>query len=789
MTPTAQVWNLRRILILLTRNWWRIALILLGSIVGAWLFLRYTTATYLSQATIQIDFSQSSLLKGKESAETFLSYENIADSYVELFTTHDLVETVVRELKLEWEVYSVGKVGRSLSFPHPFEIEVRDTSQAFYRLFPLYIELDGQMRTFSILKNDTTICTGKVGEWTPCGQLSLRLIPTREDKSLPSGLFFVQKLSPAAAIHSWQRRISIVSKRGLTSWTISVTDVSPARAQLFLQSLLKHARTYEQLIRQEQYSRALKYIDTILYSTRQGLMTVQDSLFRQERMADAPFAEARKEHTLELFSEIERQRFAPSEESTLILLEKRLKNLLDTLSLMPTAPVSTIPLPSMLSKELQEGIHTINQLIEQRERLMQAYVSTAFPVTDITQSLIRSIKQTLYSLTEILSLRKQIRLRQMQGWTQYKEQFYKDILSKRQFALLEDDISLRREIYRFLLEKRIQIAIDREAIVSAIRISQPPSTPNTPLSPNPLQVYVLFIVLGLVIGVGGTILWHFIHQQVSYKVDLEDISPVPILGELPYHKEDKGLFPFSGLQLEVLRSLRSALGFLWEEGKPKVLVITSTVSGEGKSYVARGMAYVYALAGHRVLLIDADLRRASITNEVGFHGKGLSLLLANPHHAPETLNESIIPLGREGLHLLPSGPLPPNPPELLESPFLKELVETLKTRYDLFIIDTAPIGLVPDTASILHVLPYAVMVYVFRADYSRLSFLSHLKELMSVQRLQKVYLLFNGTRLTKPRYGYGYGYGYYGESYGRHYYSSQSANGSLWKRIRELLPI
>ncbi|MCX7764247.1 MAG: polysaccharide biosynthesis tyrosine autokinase [Bacteroidia bacterium] len=789
MSPMPQAWNLRRILILLTRNWWRIALILLGSIAMAWLFLRYTTATYLSQATIQIDFSQSSLLKGKESAETFLSYENIADSYVELFTTHDLVETVVRELKLEWEVYSVGKVGKSLIFPHPFEIEVRDSLQAFYRLFPLYIELDGQMRTFSILKNDTTICTGKVGEWAPCGQLNLRLIPAREDGSLPSGLFFVQKLHLAAAIHNWQRRISVVSKRGLTSWTISVTDISPTRARLFLQSLLKHARTYEQLIRQEQYSRALKYIDTILYSTRQDLMTVQDSLFRQERVADAPFAEARKEKTLELFSEIERQRFTPSEESTLILLEKRLKNLLDTLTLTPTAPVSTIPLPSTLSKELQEGIHTINQLIEQRGRLMQAYVSTAFPVTDITQSLVQSIKQTLYSLTEMLSLHKQIRLRQRQGLTQYKEQFYKDILSKRQFALLEDDISLRRELYRFLLEKRIQLAIDREAIVSAIRISQPPSTPNTPLYPNPLQVYILFIVLGLVGGVGGTLLWHYIHQQVSYKIDLEDLSPVPILGELPYYKEGKGLFPFSGLQLEVLRSLRSALGFLWEEGKPKVLVITSTVSGEGKSYVARGMAYAYALAGHRVLLIDADLRRASITNEVGFHGKGLSLLLANPPHAPEMLNESIIPLGREGLYLLPSGPLPPNPTELLESPFLKELVESLKTSYDLFIIDTAPMGLVPDAASILHVLPYAVMVYVFRADYSRLSFLSHLRELIHVQRLQKVYLLFNGTRLTKPRYGYGYGYGYYVESYGRHYYSSQRANGSLWKRVRELLPI
>lgn len=792
--PTQSNWDFRRILILLTRNWWFPLGMLAFTLIAARLYLRYATTTYKSDATIQIDLAQTSLVKaGKGGEAFFLPIESLTDAYVELFTTHELVEAIVRELKLDWEIYSVGKVGRSLAFPPPFWIETSDSLQVvgrdFYTLSPLYIELRGDSGTFKLTHGDSILCVGLPGRWLPCGNGKIRLIPTRPE-GLPAGTFAIHRIPERIAVHNWQRRISLLPKRGYTTWLISVTDISPARAQRFLYKLLEHSREYERMLRQAQYQRALLYVDTLLHAVRTALTLAQDSLFMQERNTEMPFASTRRERVLALFTEIEKKRTDFPQEEALLAIEKAIQRLYDSIAADPGASTALIPITPALPEELRTPLQGINDLIERREKLLQIYTAQAAPVVEMTRLLLRRLMQAQHITRELLDASIESNLRHLREWKLQREKLYKDISSERHFSLLQEDIALRRDIYKALLEKRIQLSIDKEAILSAIRIVQPPTVPDMPLSPNPIQVYVIALVLGLILGVGGVLLWHFIHQRVSYRVDLEGLSPVPVLGELPYSREAKGLFAFSGLQLEVLRSLRGALGFLWEEGAPKVIVVTSTVSGEGKSFVARGLAYVYALLGQRVLLIDADLRRATITQQVGFPTKGLSLLLANPHQLLASYQEYIVPMGRKGLDLLPAGPSPPNPAELLESPTFNELIRQLADQYEVFVIDTAPVGLVPDGLSVLRQLPFAVTLYVFRADYSRIPFLNHLAEVVKLHRLQKVYLLFNGTRLAKPRYGYGYGYGYYGDGYAsRYYYTGRNGRLPLWKRIRELLPI
>lgn len=787
-------WDFRRILIILTRQWWVPISMLLLSFLAARLYLRYATATYKSDATIQLDFGQSSFVKTDKSGASFLPIESMTDAYIELFSTYDLIETIVRELRLDWETYSVGKVGRSLIFPNPFQIQTSDSLRVmgrdFNAIFPVSLEVERTSQTFTLYKGDSVICSGKIGQWATCGTGKLRIAPVKEGAPLPNGEFLIFRYSERQAVQSWQTRISALPKRGLTTWVISVTDVSPVRAQAFLSKLLEHAREYERSLRQVQYKKAIEYVDTLLHAVRINLTQAQDSLFAKERAFEMPFAEARRQRTVSLFSEVEEKRLEVSQDAALATLARVLQKVADSLSNNPGTNIAPILIPLSAKEDIRQPLQEINELIARRERLMQLYTPSAAPVASLNQTLLRRLAQAQYLVAELRASANEANLRRLQEWLRQRERLYKDISSEREFSLLEEDIALRRDIYKSLLEKKIQLSIDKEAVASAIRVSQPPTAPNFPLSPNPIQVYIVALVLGFVLGVGSVLGWHFIHQRVSYRMDIEGLSPVPIIGELPYGKGEKGLFPFSGLQLEVLRSLRSAIGFLWEEGYPKVLVLNSTVSGEGKSYVARGMAYAYALSGYKVLLIDADLRRASISHQVGFREQGLSLLLSAPNQAAQKLAECIIPMGREGLDLLPSGTLPPNPAELLETGGLEGLIQVLADRYDIFIIDTAPIGLVPDALGILRHLPHAVVLYVFRADYSRIPFLSHLEEAMKVHRLNKVYLLFNGTRLSKPRYGYGYGYGYYGDTYGGRYYrTSQNGKLSVWRRIREFIPI
>lgn len=785
-------WNPRRVLILLTRNWWWPVGMFVLSLLAARLYLRYTTAIYKSTATIQIDFSQTGFLKRQDS-ETPFPMERLLDAYLELFTTYDLVHAVVKELHLDWEVYSVGKVGRALVFPTPFLIELKQEKDPnaegeFWRLFPLKIQVKGEGQ-YQVIKNDTVLCAGTVGEWVYCKKWYIRLVPADERRGLPIGSFLVVKLSDQSATYTWQTKVALLSKRGKSTWLISVNDISASRAQRFLGTLLEHSREYERSLRQVHYQRALAYIDTLLISFRISLGYIQDSLLLKERKYDIAFSAARRGKTVELFSAVDALSETAAQRQALTILQKMLQSLIDSLQIRSDYMPNPLLPPLKLNEAILRQIENINELIERRQQLMRVYTSSSIPVMTVNQALMRALYQCLHTTSEQLLWDAQERLRLYEEWTKRREKLYQDVLSEREVSLLQEDISLRREVYKTLLQKKIQYSIDKEAVTTAIQVTQPPTLPSAPISPNPIQVYALAVAVGLIIGVGGVVGWYLISQQVSYRADLEGLSPFPVIGELPFSSEKKGLFPYSGLQIEVLRSLRNALGFLWEEGQPKVLVVTSTVSGEGKSYVARGIAYAYALAGYRVLLIDADLRRAFISQAVGQLSSGLSLLLAGMEEklSPDAY---IIPMGKEGLFLLPSGPFPPNPTELLESDNLSRIIQGLSSSFDIFVIDTAPLGIVSDTLGIIRGLPHAVILCIFRADYSRISFLAHIEEITKIHHLQKVYLLFNGTKLSKPRYGYGYGYGYYGDGYARRYYTTaQNGRPHFWKRLRELFPI
>ncbi|MCX7607357.1 MAG: polysaccharide biosynthesis tyrosine autokinase [Bacteroidia bacterium] len=787
-----QEWDLRRVLIIITRNWWWPVLTLSVAVFAAWGYLRYAEAAYKSDATVQIDLSANPSLLGKKmESSALISFESMLEAYLELFLVYDLIAEVVDTLRLDWEVYSVGKVGRSLVFPTPFWIE-GETAEAESLLksqgfMELRLEQGGR---YTLGKNDSVWARGVIGEWVSYKQGPRIRIRETEAPLANPGTYEIHHIPYKVAVASWQNRVSVVPKRGLTVLQVSVVDKSPARAARFLFMLLELSREHERSIRQVQYEKALRYVDTLLAFMKAELSLAQDTLLSVERRSEAPFIPARREYILRLFSEV----YGENESIYFLYvdkLDKYIQSVLDTLRYAPDSPLSVLPVWADIEEDFRSRIEKINELIERRTNLLRVYQAGSPPVESVNYLLGQLLSQLLQAVRETRQGRAYAKAHAQRQFLQGKERVYQDILRERQFSILQEDMSLRREIYKVLLERKIQLSIDKEAVVSSIRITQPPMVPSKPLYPNPFQVYVMALIGGFVLGFGGVIFRSVLSQTLSYRVDMENISPIPLIGELPYVRtsvEEKG-WMLSGLQLEVLRSLRGALGFLWEEGKPRVLVVTSTVSGEGKTFVAKSLAHVYALAGHRVLLIDADLRRASLSQQAGQRERGLSLFLARASGGMQTIEELVIPFEREGLYFLSAGPAAPNPPELLENPLFGQLVEELSSSFDYIIIDTAPVGLVPDTLSLIQQLPYAVTVYVFRADYSRINFLNHLEELIKKHHISKVYLLFNGTKLNKATYGYGYGYGYYGEGYGKSYYYKSPSPSSLWDRFREWLPV
>ncbi|MCS6789904.1 MAG: hypothetical protein NZ580_02835 [Bacteroidia bacterium] len=780
-------WDLRKILIIITRNWWWPVITLSMSFLSAWAYLRYTVATYSSDAVVQIDFS-GSIIGTQRSQESGIDVLSLSDAYLELFTSYELVHETVNRLKLNWEIYSIGRLGQSLVFPAPFKIEIdsANSSEIFWSKFPIRIQLQKDS-LYTIGVEDTVWGEGKFNCWQTMRGTRFRIVLLTGFSPAAGAIYQVSYLSPSVSTAYWQSRLSVIPKRGISVLQLIVTDRSATRAQQFLHTLLETSREYERYIKQARFRSALAQIDTFLQMIQKETGIAQDTLLRFEQKNDMLFLPYRKQEAFSAYGRLRDRRYSTQQEE-LKQLSNRVRSLLDTLRNKPEAPTGLLFASSTANQFLSGPVQAINSLIERRNQLLRVYQPASLWIQPIHRKLEILVQDLANALDDIIKSDRILVALLNDDLHQGREIAYKSQVLERHASVLETELNLKQSIYKLLLERKIQLSIDKEAVISSIRITQPPRLPGGPISPNPVQVYAVAIGLGIVLGIGGILLKEIVNQKISYRVDIEEMSPVPVLGEIPYDSSVKGAMSFSSLQLEVLRSLRSALGFLWEENAPRIVIVTSTVSGEGKTFVAQGIAHVHALAGYRTLLVDADLRRASLSRQLGTFENGLSILLsrqrANGHSQPNPL----IGIGQRNLFVLPAGPVAPNPPELLESSAFSELLLEYAKQFDYIVLDTAPMGLVPDTLTILRHLPYAVTLYIFRADYSRIPFLNHLEEVVRLHHLKKTYLLFNGTKLSRPRYGYGYGYGYYGRSYGeRKYYHPSST--SWWKRVREWLPL
>lgn len=249
-------------------------------------------------------------------------------------------------------------------------------------------------------------------------------------------------------------------------------------------------------------------------------------------------------------------------------------------------------------------------------------------------------------------------------------------------------------------------------------------------------------------------------------------TSVSVLGVIPRYKKD---IPVSQLLVdknpksliaEAFRSIRTNLQFISNDSGAKVVALTSTVSGEGKTFIAINLAGIIAYSGKKVIVLDLDMRKPKI--HVGFNVenvKGMSTMLIGK----DTIDDCIRHSGLENLHFITAGPIPPNPSELIISRKMDEILSYLKTKYEIVIIDNPPVGLVTDGVSVIQKADYPI--YIFRANYSRKNFIENIERLFAESKIQKLAIVLNGVDNQyhgygsySNGYGYGYGYGYYDDT-------------------------
>ena len=405
---------------------------------------------------------------------------------------------------------------------------------------------------------------------------------------------------------------------------------------------------------------------------------------------------------------------------------------------------------------LTSSIERYNEMLVERIRLLRTSTESNPAIVNLDTS-IRAMKVNVSATLDAT----------LQGLLITKNDLSDAPGQERQFVSIARQQEIKAGLYLMLLQKREENAITLAATANNARIIDEAIADDNPISPKGKMIYLIALVLGVGVPVGIIYLLELTKFKIEGRSDVEKLTSVPIIGDIPLTDEKQGAIAVfenqNNLMSETFRNIRTNLQFMLENDK-KVILVTSTVSGEGKSFISANLAISLSLLGKKVVIVGLDIRKPGLNKVFNIPRKevGITQYLANPEkNLMDLVQLSDV---SKNLYILPGGTVPPNPTELLARDGLDKAIETLKKNFDYVILDTAPVGMVTDTLLIGRVADLSV--YVCRADYTHKNEYTLINELAEKDKLPSLCTVINGLDLKKRKYGYYYGYGKYGKYYG-----------------------
>ncbi len=411
-------------------------------------------------------------------------------------------------------------------------------------------------------------------------------------------------------------------------------------------------------------------------------------------------------------------------------------------------------------KSLASLVQKLQELTEQRNLLLVDYTELHPEVIKLTQSIVstkRAIKRALSSSLRQLSQRNRDLQRMISKYNQSL-----DSLPSKEKALAElsRPLKVNESVYEYLLQKKAETAILKSSTIADARILDAAREEPIPIKPKRKLIVIVGLILGFILGLAQAFLREYLVNTVQNAEDVERYTSLPIYGVIPLNKDKMT----KNIYMEAFRNIRTNLQFLPGNENNKVISITSSVSGEGKTTIVASLAEVLARGNKKVIALDLDMRKASLHKKFDLNNNiGMSNYLTGQNTLEDVLQETDI----YGLNVITTGPLPPNPSELILSVMFTQLLDTLREEYDYIIIDTPPAGLVTDATIIMN---YSdISFFIVRAKYTRKEFVKNIDRIAKEHSHNRIGLILNAT-LIGSEYGYGYGASYaYGYGNAQYY--------------------
>ena len=416
---------------------------------------------------------------------------------------------------------------------------------------------------------------------------------------------------------------------------------------------------------------------------------------------------------------------------------------------------------------LAAAINRYNDVLVERKRLLRTSTENNPTIINLDTSISAMKENVQVSLDRVLRGLFITKADLDREANRYSRRISEAPGQEREFVSIARQQEIKAGLYLMLLQKREENAITLAATANNAKIIDDAIADDAPVSPRSKITYLIALILGVGIPVGVIYLLELTKFKIEGRSDVEKLTSLPIVGDIPLTDEKQGAIAVfenqNNLMSETFRNIRTNLQFMLENDK-KVILVTSTVSGEGKSFISANLAISLSLLGKKVVIVGLDIRKPGLNKVFNIPRKevGITQYLANPEkNLMDLVQLSDV---SKNLYILPGGTVPPNPTELLARDGLDKAIETLKKNFDYVILDTAPVGMVTDTLLIGRVADLSV--YVCRADYTHKNEYTLINELAEKDKLPSLCTVINGLDLKKRKYGYYYGYGKYGKYYG-----------------------
>lgn len=740
-------------------------------LLGAYLYLRYTTPIYRVSGTLTFKTEESN--RGGSKFEDIFLAKSVSDvqSEIEILKSQPLMERVVDTAKLQTSYYAVGKIKTlNIYTGCPFRLNVLELTDSFiaFRMNFTFTSED----EFRVNKEATKYKINDIFK-NAFGVFSISKLRT----GVSGKEFYVERRSTSEQASFFAPMIRVAPKiAGSNIYNIQIDYENSALGADIVNNLMvqyKRASIEEKNITIKQ---RLDYIVQQISRIGQDLDSIEMDRIKYINENNLTDAEAQLANYFKIQTESDVR--IKDQQLQLVIIGQLEQYLKDTINNFEKVPSSL----SLADATLSSTIANYNILQLDRKRMLE-------------QKIPESNLQVIAKNEEIEILRKNI-LEALDNQKQFYNTSIDDFYKRASSALMQQKemptklqrlLEMERErdsklsLVKFLQEQREETAMQQAATVSNSRILELAQPTSVPIKPNRRVIQLLAIILGIGLPAMYIFFQEIVNDKVNTRYDIEKLTDVSILGEVGHSYSSSSMIVSKtnrSMVSEQFRIIRSNLQYVLNKIDKPIIMITSSFSSEGKSFISTNLGGVMALAGKKTVMLEFDIRKPKLFSGMKLSSKqGITNFLVGK---TELADLPIRVPGYENLYAISCGPVPPNPSELLLDSRVAELFQWLKENFDVVILDTAPVGMVSDAMTLGKFAD--ATLYIVRQGYTYKKQVSLIDEFYEQNRLPKISIIINDIKL-KPGYGY-YGYGRYGYGYGYGggYYESEKGTDTP-KRI------